>query len=126
MLDVQEDLRRRLAEALAPVDVRVDVPGDRPARLVTVEREGGGWQDALLDSPGVGIYAYAESEAEASDLAQRVRDVMRSLPFDGGYSLVTEESARRDPDPDTRSPRWYLSYTLKTYDPEKERRYGRA
>ena len=102
-LNVQADVRARLAAALAPIEVRVSVPDPRPATLVVVTREGGHRLNALQDRPGV--------------LAERVGDLMQALAFADGYEDVAEESMRSDPDPDTRSPRWYASYTITTHRP---------
>ncbi len=116
-LNVQADVRARLAVALAPVEVRVSVPDPRPARLVVVTREGGHLLNALQDRAGVGVLVWAPTEAEACDLAERVGDLMRALSFSDGYEGVAEETMRSDPDPDTRSPRWYASYTITTHRP---------
>lgn len=116
-LNVQADLRARLEEALAPVEVRASVPADRPQRLVTVTREGGGRDNALIDSPGIGIYCWAPTEAEAAELSERAAEVIESLPFLAGYARVEKESQRSDPDTESRSPRWYLSYSMKTFKP---------
>lgn len=118
-LNVQGDLRRRLSEALAPTEVRARVPEDRPATLVTVAREGGSRKNALIDGPGMGIYCWAPSEQEAWELADAVADAMAALPFSGGYARVEQEAMYSDPDPETRSPRWYLSYTIATYKPKE-------
>ena len=111
-LNVQADIRRRLEEALAPVEVRASVPADRPRTLVVVTREGGGRDNALIDSPGVGIYCWAPTE-----LSDRAAAVVESLPFSAGYARIEKESHRSDAETETRSPRWYLSYTLKTFEP---------
>ena len=119
MLNVQEDLRRRLAAALAPVEVRVRVPDPRPAELVTVLREGGRRLDALRDRPGVGIYCWAASEERACELAGAVADEIARLRFADGYALVEMDSMGSDPDPDSESPRWYISYTMTTFEPNR-------
>lgn len=116
-LNVQADIRSRLEEALAPVEVRASVPADRPRTLVVVTREGGGRDNALIDSPGVGIYCWAPTEAEAAELSDRAAAVVESLPFSAGYARIEKESHRSDAETETRSPRWYLSYTLKTFEP---------
>lgn len=118
VLDVQGDLRRRLADALAPVPVRVRVPAERPAELVTVTREGGARENPLIDRPGVGIYCWAASEARAFEIADAAADAMAALPFEGGYANAEQLSMYSDPDPDSRSPRWYMSYALDTFKPK--------
>lgn len=119
-LNVQADLRSRLASALSPVEVRVRVPENRPDTLVVIRREGGGEVNEHLDRPGIGIWCWAPSEEKAYELAEQVAGFMRFLPFQGGYSFVAQEVMYSTPDPDTESPRWYLSYTLTTYEPVKE------
>lgn len=117
-LDVQADLRRRLADALSPIEVRVSVPPDRPKRLVVVTREGGRRLNRLLDRAGVGVLCWAPTEAEAYRLAQRASEALLSLPstdFGDGYDEVVEESLRSDMDPETKTPRWYGSYTITTH-----------
>lgn len=117
MLNVQADLRRRLADALSPIAVRVRIPEDRPQNFVLVFREGGGENNALIDCPGIGIYCYGESEAKACDLAETVADFMRALAFSDGYCTIECESKRSDFDIDANTPRWYLSYSITTYEP---------
>lgn len=114
-LNVQGDVRRRLAAALAPVTVRVSVPDPRPPTLVVVTREGGRRLNDLQDRAGIGVLCWAPTEAEAARLADRASDALRALPFAGGYDLVTEEALRSDPDPDAGTPRWYGSYTITTH-----------
>ena len=114
-LDVQGDVRRRLAAALAPVDVRVSVPDPRPGELIVVTRSGGRRLDGLRDRAGVDVLCWAPTEARARELADAADEAMRSLPFSGGYALVEQEVARSDRDMDSGSPRWYLSYTVTTY-----------
>lgn len=116
MLDVQADVRRRLEDALG-VPAFVRPPAESPAEFVAVQREGGAAENALVDRVGIGVYAWAATEARASALAAEARAAMRSLPFEGGYADVAEESVGTDPDPKTRRPRWYLSYTLKVFEP---------
>lgn len=117
MLNVQADLRRRLATALEPVQVRVSVPGERPRELVTVRREGGGQVSELQDGPGVGIFCWAETEARAYAIAERVAAAISELAFADGYEVKRMEAMYSTPDPDTNGPRWYLSYTFTTHDP---------
>lgn len=120
-LNVQADLRSRLAAALEPVEVRTSVPDPRPDELVTVRREGGARQNALLDRPGVGILCWAPTEERACELAHDVADVVDSLGFGDGYALVEMDSMESDPDPDSQTPRWYLSYTITCFKPTTQR-----
>ncbi len=114
-LDVQADVRGRLAEALAPVPVMTHVPDPRPQTLVVVTRAGGRQLDFLRDRPGVDVLMWAPTEDEAADLAHDVSDAMEAMPFEGGYARVEEETIRSDYDVKGGSPRWYASYTITTY-----------
>lgn len=114
-LNVQADIRARLAKALAPIEVRVSVPSPRPETLVVITREGGRKLNRLQDRAGVGVYIWAPTEAQACDLADRTSDLMDTLPFSSGYEVVAEEVMRSDVDPETKSPRWYASYTITTH-----------
>lgn len=119
-LNVQGDLRKRLADAFSPVEVKVNVPENRPEKLITVTREGGYRVNKLQDSPGIGIYCYAPTEQQAWELADKVADFMESLSFADGYELVAQETMYSDPDPYVKNqPRWYLSYTITTHKPNK-------
>ena len=118
MLDVQGGLRRALAAALPGVEVRVSVPDPRPSTLVVVRREGGAYENALIDRAGVGIDCWAPTEAEAWELADEVAGAMSALTFADGFATVRMESMRSDYDVVSKCPRWYLSYTLQTYKPK--------
>lgn len=118
-LNVQADLRSYLEEGLPGVPVKVAVPKEFSGELVVVRRDGGGRENALVDSAGVGIQMWADTEAEAAELAERVGDLMQAAPFVRGYARVTEESMRSDYDLYRSRPRWYASYTIKTYKPKE-------
>lgn len=118
MLNIQADLIARLARAFPNATVRRFVPEKVPERLITVHREGGRRQNDLVDSPGIGINAWAPSELEASRMAEDISDLMASLAFSEGYATITQEAMYSSPDPDTDHPRWYLSYTFQTYEPK--------
>lgn len=121
-LDVQADIRKRLSDALSPVDVRITVPEDRPKKLVVVEHEGRRSLNAVQDRTGIGILAWAPSEIEARSLIMRAGELIRGLPrtsFLGGYESCVEEKMLPETDPETGSPRWYASYTITTHEPVK-------
>lgn len=121
MLNVQADIRQRLEGALGGVEVRVKVPADRPAELVTVTRIGGHSLDALRDDAQIAVMCWAKTEQRAFELANSVNQFMldlRAHGFSVGYSDVTCNSIRSFPDPDEpKQPRWFASYTLRTYEP---------
>ena len=114
-MNVQGELRARIAAALPGTEVRTSVPDPRPASLVVVRREGGAAENALVDAAGVGIECWAPTEEGAWELARACSEAMRRLRFADGFCSVTEESLRSDYDADRGSPRWYGSYTVRTY-----------
>ena len=118
-MDIQGDLIARLGAALGGTPVAANVPADRPEEFVTVSREGGRRVNGVIDQPGVGIYCWAASEAGACALASKVADAVDSMPFTGGYASARMESMQSDMDLKTRTPRWYLSYTFRTFNPEE-------
>lgn len=117
-LNVQADVRARLAKALAPAEVRVSVPDPRPESLVVVTREGGRRLNSLQDRAGIGLLIWAPTEEKARELADAAGDTMMALRFEDGYELITEETMRSEPDDatDPPTPRWYASYTLTTHN----------
>lgn len=114
-LNTQAVVRAALAGALTDATVRVTVPNPRPDKFVLVRREGGRRLDLHRDNVGIGVDCWADTEANAAELASRMSDAMFALEHVDGIASVTEESFRSDPDPVDASPRWYGSYTLITY-----------
>lgn len=66
-------------------DVHVDtkVPTSRPARLVTIRRDGGPRLDVVRETARLGINIWAETEQAANDLARLVRALMGACAGDG-------------------------------------------
>lgn len=118
MLEIQRDLREKLATAFPEAEARLNVPRDVKCPLIVLRREGGRRLNSLQDRPGVGIYCYESSESEAEKLATTVSDFMETLSFADGYETVEQEAMRSAMDPDRRIPRWYLSYTITTHQPK--------
>ncbi len=116
-MNVQGELRRILAYALAPVEVRVNVPAERPAELVTVRRRDGAAQKRVYEDSTVEVMCWAATEQRAFELMESVRDVLAALEFADGFADVTEKTVRSDYDLVGRSPRWYGLFALKTYLP---------
>ena len=114
-MNAQAKVRAALADALQGVEVRTSDP--RPAELVVVRREGGGRMNALIDGPGIGIDVWAASEARACEIAHAASDAMASLRFEDGFAAVDEETLLSQYDTRAKSPHWYGSYTLRTFEP---------
>jgi hypothetical protein len=84
------------------VVVATTVPPTRPARLVTVRRDGGPAR-GIFDYPRFGVNVWAATDEDATDLANLVAALMRRLPGDGtcvsirqlsGASPVPDESGQ--------------------------------
>jgi len=116
-MNVQGELRRILAEALSPVEVRVNVPAERPAELVTVRRRGGAAQKHVYEDSSVEVMCWAATEQRAYDLMENVRSTVSALEFADGFADVSEKTVRSDYDLVGKSPRWYALFALKTYLP---------
>lgn len=117
-LNVQGELRRRLSDAMPGVEVRCSVPDPRPARLVTVRRNGGRRLNALVDMAGVDVEAWAATDAEAEGLMQLASDAIAAMPFTGGFARIEEETMRDETNLRDAGGHWFASYTIHTYIPE--------
>jgi hypothetical protein len=113
-LNVQADIRDRLAKALPGFHVAVSVPEKRKYPLIVVRRSGGG-RDKYLDFPTLTILVWDTSEQKAFAAAEKVSDLMHQLPFLAGYGSINETSFYSDFDTDAGCPRWHLSYNLSTF-----------
>jgi hypothetical protein len=117
-LNTQAAVRKAVAAAVPDVMVRTSVPADRPAELVVVQRSGGAMQDPLIDAVGISVDVWAPTEAKAYALMEKVSEAINGLVFADGFALVNEESMRSDYDVLAGSPRWFASYTIRTYPKE--------
>ncbi|MEW1668807.1 hypothetical protein ACWGSB_01665 [Streptomyces albidoflavus] len=103
-------LRDALAAAGDPVPVVSRIPNPRPPRLVRVQRIGGLRQTVVSDRPRLDFHAWAETEADAADLAELVRALVAAVP--GVRNGVAVYSAREVggpmwlPDSATGTPRY--------------------
>lgn len=119
-MDVQAEVRRVLAREFSAIAVRVSAPHPLPDELITVSRYGGAMRDCLLDEAGVEIQVWAQTEAKAAELAHKVSSVMLRLPFLDGFADVQENTLFSDWDLVEKRPRWYASYTITTFNYDKE------
>lgn len=77
------------------VPVASEVPEERPARFVSVFRDGGARVDVRFDTPRITIWAWGESEADAYALVNQVRTAMAALPsIDPRVTSVLETTTR--------------------------------
>ena len=84
------------------------VPQYRPKKFITVERTGG-QRTHLWDSPMFAVQAWAQTEAEASALADEVADAILAWQLDPNVAYSDVRSVYAFPDPDSRVPRFQLT-----------------
>lgn len=109
-------LRGMLEGAVSPLRAFAQVPDSRPEKFVTVERTGGKI-DAFSDSPTFAVQAWAQTKAEAADLAEKVAAVIDSWPqTNPAVADATVESMYDFADPDSRSQRFQLTVHAVIYN----------
>lgn len=105
-------LRTALAARTEPfkagVVVANAVPTNRPARLVTIRRDGGPRLDVARESARVGVNVYAATEQDVSNLAGLVRALLWACP-DGAPICRAVELSGPSPIPDV-VPRRYQTF----------------
>ena len=74
------------------VPVHGDVPADRPAFFVTVERTGGESGRVCYDYPVVAVQCWAPTREQAADLMEEVDVAMRAMPALNPVSKVTRNT----------------------------------
>ena len=92
------------------VKVGTTVPNPRPARLVTIRRDGGPRLDTVRESARIGVNVWAGTEQDASDLAALVRALLWSAP-DGAPVCRVVELSGPSPVADDQ-PRRYMTFEL--------------
>lgn len=91
-MNVEEYVVSALGAALA-VPVHGDVPAERPASFVTVERTGGGrTEHGIIDRPQLAVQSWAPTRAEALALSEDVDAAMHELCGSGPVRLVLTNS----------------------------------
>lgn len=110
MVDIEALLIDYLSSIL-PIPVAADVPEDKPARFVSLERTGGGSRQLVVDRPIVAIQCWADSRADAELLAAMVDKSIKFMPDE--YPDVVDasrNSAYNFPDPSSRKSRYQIVY----------------
>lgn len=77
----------RTAHGDATMYVGASLPATRPARAVTVRRDGGP-QRGVFDHPRFGVRCWGTTEQDAADLARRTISVFLGLPGSSGVTAV--------------------------------------
>ena len=94
--------------------VGTEVPGSRSAAFVVVDRVGGARRNLVVDDASVVVECWAESDADAHDLAQLARAHVLSLPGQvvGGvpvYDVNEFGGPVNNPDPLSAHPRYVFT-----------------
>lgn len=89
-------LRTALAARAEPVasgvTVSTSTPTTRPARLVTVRRDGGPRVGRVLEAARIGVNVWAATEQDATDLTRLVRALITAADGQGPVKHVGEQS----------------------------------
>lgn len=92
----------------------LNVPVNRPARFITVERVGGGVRD-FVGRASLAIQVWAKTRLEASELAETVSNVITTeIPHIGWIAHARVENLYNFPDPDSDLARYQLTVSLHT------------
>lgn len=98
--------------------VGVNVPADRPNRLVRVTRTGGSQRDAFVDSPQITVQCWDTTGLAAANLSRLCRAVLSAnrggWVHDGVQVYRYQEvgGPAAFPDPDTNLPRYQFTCVL--------------
>ena len=87
------------------------VPTTRPARLVTVRRDGGPKINPLTEAARIGVNVWAATEADVTDLARLTRAILSGATGQGPVKKVTETSGP-SPIPDVVPRRYFIAELL--------------
>ena len=79
MANIEKFLIDYLRPLLPDVTVASDVPNQRPEKLVTIERTGGGADSIVLDRPLIMVQCWASSRVKACDLAATVDSLLLDI-----------------------------------------------
>ena len=110
MFDILAFVCERIANATG-LPVATEVPEHRPDRFVTVYRDGGGRREHV-DNPTLTVQTWGTSDADAYDLALRVRAIMEDLTFTCEVSDVSCSSLRVNNDTTDGQHRYEAVYFL--------------
>lgn len=95
-----------------PAEAFQDVPPDRPARFITVERTGGP-REFVRELPTFAVQCWAESRWQASELARVTASNLEAMVSHPAVGRVTVSSTYNFPSPDG-EPRYQLTVELVT------------
>lgn len=115
MLDIVRTLREYL-NAHLDCEAYAEVPRERPERFVTIERTGGGADEAgYIDRPNVAVQSWAPSNQQAYELAAQVDAILLAMPYQVANLARCERNTLYNfPDPDSRTSRYQGLYEFVT------------
>lgn len=93
----------------------MDVPKDRPAEFITVERTGGDRVD-VRDRPVIAIQCWSTSRYQASELARKVGDSLEAMRTHPNVGRMDINTSYNFPDLDSGTPRYQVVVELVTVD----------
>lgn len=102
MIDVEARLKTWLAEKTSEITC-TEVPYNRPARFISIERTGGGQENILADKASIAIQCWAASRADAAALAVSVCEVLPSFAYEPNIHKVEIQSCYNFPDSQKRN-----------------------
>ena len=86
-----------------------DVPSDRPASFLVVERTGGPRTDIVVERPMLDVQCWATERRDAALLADAVADALRAMPDEvPGCFHAGITSTYRDTDLESGTPRYHV------------------
>lgn len=111
-------LRAELVAHGDDAEVHQRVPDPRPARFVTIVRGGGPRDSLVVDRPTIFVEAWAQTDADAHDLAQLARALIHTMTgaaHDGiaVYRIDEFSGPATLPDPDSGQPRATFTLSLR-------------
>lgn len=106
-----------LTDELAGTAATSRVPFTRPDEFVTVRRVGGVRRNLVVDEATLAVEAWAATDEDAHDLAQRCRALLHALPgqsVNGSFVYRVDEvgGPASLPDPDSDQPRYTFTAAL--------------
>jgi hypothetical protein len=99
-------------EILDKVKAFADVPKDRPDAFITVERVGGGFDSVIIDRASIAVQCWHKSRLEASELAYKVDEILRTLTNVDCVTKVTRNSFVNFPDETGNNARYQLVFDV--------------
>lgn len=113
-MNIEKAVIGYLGPLLPGVTVAGDVPNPRPAKLVTVERTGGGSEQKVLDRPQLALQCWAQTREEASELAYQVDVLMDDIDVNTDIPDMKRTGLYNFPD-EKGNPRYQVTFEAVTY-----------